>query len=290
MSYNSKKQNKYTIGCIPYSMSLPILTVGHNAGFFSCTTIFLEHLLDYYNLHHTAPERIDSTNMYTWYKMQHNSIVDIKTEYFLDQNHAVDLPVYQEGNPPIKTTNKPIEQQFVHYQYLNYRALKPFVQRFFSPSFTIQQIIKNLEEKYQLDYDNLCVLFYRGNDKAKENQLPSYEQYVSTARARLQIQPQLRFLIQSDETEFIDAMKAAFPDNHMIFNEEIRHMPRNPQTTVDRVFYAQNYVMSKYFLAITYVMAKAKYVVCGSGNCSFWIALFRGNDEGMTQFNYWSGG
>ena len=269
------------------STTLPVLTVGHNAGFFSCTTIFLEHILDYYNKHHTHPEYIDSTGMYTWYKMQHNSIADIKTEYFVDQKRTVALPMYQEGDPPIRSTSKDVEQQFVHYQYLNYTALKPFIERFFSPSLTIQTIIQDMEEKYNLDYDNLCVLFYRGNDKAKENKLPSYEQYVITARARLQINPNLRFLVQSDETEFIDAMKEAFPDNHIVFYDEIRHIPRNPQTTVDRVYYAQNYVMSKYFLAITYMMARAKYVVCGSGNCSYWIALFRGHNEGMTQFNYW---
>lgn len=271
----------------------PKLVVSHSAGFFSCTTIFLEHILSYYNQHHLPPYHIDSTNMYTWYR-PHSTLLagghglDIKTEYFLDQDLSANIPSYQEGSPPICTTNVPIEQQYVNYRHLNYAALRPFIQRYFTPSPTIQLTVQDLMDKYDMDVDNTCVLFYRGNDKAKETTLPNYDQYLQTARSLLRIQPTLRFLVQSDETEFLDTMKAEFPDNHVIFYDEIRHMSRNPLTTVDRIYYQQNHLMSKFYLAITLVMSRCKYVVCGSGNCSLWIALFRGNSDGITQFNAWS--
>jgi len=263
----------------------PPLTVAHSAGFFSCTTIFLEHILDYFNRYHVPPETIHSGGMYTWYKMQHNSPQDIKTEYFLAHNQDIAIPPYTDRT--ICTTSKPIEQQYVHYQYLNYTDVTPFVKHYFSPSPTIEAIMSDLQDKYAFIPDRTCVLFYRGNDKAKETSLPSYEKYLQTAQSLLNTDPELRIWIQSDETEFLDAMKAAFPDNHVIFYDEIRHMPRNPQTTVDKKFYSQNYIMSKYYLAITYLMSQCKYVICGTGNCSLWIALFRGHNEGMTQFNYW---
>ena len=267
----------------------PKLTVSHSAGFFSCTTVFLEHILDYYNQHHVPPHHIDSTCMYTWYRLP-GTAGDIKTEYFLDQDLSVDMPTYQEGQErgPIRTTHVPIEQQYVDYRHVNYADLRPFIQRYFSPSPTIRFTVQDLEEKYDVEYENTCVLFYRGNDKAKETTLPNYDQYIQTARSLLRIQPTLRFLVQSDETEFLDVMKAEFPDNHVVFYDEIRHMSRNPRTTVDRVYFQQNHHMSKLYLAITLVMSRCKYVVCGSGNCSLWIALFRGHGDGITQFGAWS--
>lgn len=46
-----------------------------------------------------------------------------------------------------------------------------------------------------------------------------------------------------------------------------------------------NPLFSKYYLAITIIMSKCKYVICGSGsgNCSLWIALYRKNCKKMYQ-------
>jgi hypothetical protein len=138
--------------------------------------------------------------------------------------------------------------------------------------------------KYQLNLENTCVLFYRGNDKVTETHLPDYDEYITYGREVQSVNPNIRIWIQSDETEFLEAMTKAFPDNHVIFYDEIRHMPRNPETTVDKVFKEQNAEMSKNYLAITYLMSQCKYILCGSGNCSLWIAFLRGNADGMFQF------
>jgi hypothetical protein len=45
-----------------------------------------------------------------------------------------------------------------------------------------------------------------------------------------------------------------------------------------------NAVFSKYYLAITIIMSKCKYVICGSGNCSIWIMLYRGNNKNVCQY------
>ena len=47
----------------------------------------------------------------------------------------------------------------------------------------------------------------------------------------------------------------------------------------------QNNIYSKYYLAITIIMAKCKYIVCGSGNCSIWIMFYRGNNNNVCQYN-----
>jgi hypothetical protein len=38
---------------------------------------------------------------------------------------------------------------------------------------------------------------------------------------------------------------------------------------------------SQYYLAITMIMSKCKFVLCTNGNCSLWIVLFRGNSDNI---------
>ena len=204
--------------------------------------------------------------------------MDIRSKYFEIDQPSIQIPYTKD----IYTTDEDTEQQFTDFNKLNYQDITPFVEKYFSPSQEIKYIIHSMERKYEIDYTNTCVLFYRGNDKAKEMTLPKYESFIEQGKSLEKQNPNIHFLIQSDEIEFLHQMEDRFP-NSTIFHDEIRYMSSNPQTTVDRVYADLNPVMSKNFLAITYIMSKCKYVVCGTGNCSFWIALFRGHCQNMLQ-------
>ena len=90
------------------------------------------------------------------------------------------------------------------------------------------------------------------------------------------------FLIQSDETEFLEFMTNEFPNNSFYFKDEIRHM-KKCNDTVDKKMRHQNYEFSKKYLAITIIMSRCKYIICGSGNCDLWIMLYRGNNKNVVQ-------
>lgn len=248
-------------------------------GFFSCCTIHLQRILTFFNTYYRLPKHVDSTEQFIFYKTPQNWSQDIKPDYF-DAN--IQENISWKGQE-VKVTDLDVEEQYSDYRHLNFMALAPFIRRYFSPSTVIQELIEGLQEKYSMNYANTCVLFYRGNDKASEVTLPRYERYLEAANAILQQHPQMRFLVQSDETEFLELMKRTYPTQTVIFQDEIRHMPRT-MTTVDKVFRHQNAVMSKFYLAITYIMSRCRYVVCNSGNCSFWIVVFRGNTDGVVQF------
>jgi hypothetical protein len=126
------------------------------------------------------------------------------------------------------------------------------------------------------------VLFHRGNDKQRETPLCKYEDIIEKSIEIGGKNPGVRFLVQSDETEFIEEMGALYP-NRILFKDEIRHM-KKCDNTVDKVFPQSNYEFSKYFLAIVIIMSKCKHVICGSGNISMWIAFFRGNVENFHQY------
>ena len=248
----------------------PILKVIHNnSGFFSCCSFQLHMIVEYFNRHKKLPEIVDSSEQFDWYRPG-----TMETYFTTESSLSITIK---------KRVDYEHHYQYLNYKKLDYKGLAPFIVKYFTPSSEIKDIMAEMELKYPLDYANTCCLFYRGNDKATETALSSYSDYIVRAKAVLQANPKTQFLVQSDETEFIETMVAEFPNRVVWFKDEIRHI-RKSVTTVDKVFQGDNYRFSKYFLAITLIMAKCGTIICGTGNCSIWIALFRGNAEGMQQF------
>ena len=243
----------------------------HHAGFFSCCSVKLNQLVEYINTNSKMPEIVDGTDNFNWYK---TTIGDITYDYFehydnINTNAVIKCDFYHD-------------QQFDYYSTLDYKIL-PIIEKYFTPSLKIKEIINTMEFKYKLDYDNICVLFYRGNDKIRETKLSTYDDYLIYANKIMLQNPNISFLIQTDETEFIDFIRAHLP-NSFYFKDEARHIPKSINT-VDRVMYQSNNLFSKYYLAITIIMSKCKYVVCGSGNCSLWIILYRGHNKNVCQYS-----
>ena len=250
------------------------VVVPYGAGFFSCCSVRLYHICDYINKNHKHPESVDSSKIFTWYKNEKED--DITFDYF---KHYSLMPTV-EPHSFIDYHWGP--SQYVAYRTLNYSAICPLIQKYFTPSPEIMELLDTMEKKYNLDYSNTCALFYRGNDKNSETYICGYEDYVKRARDILIIQPSIVFLIQSDETEFIDLFTRLYPNNSIVLRDEIRHMNKC-NDTVDKKFSSTNFEFSKKYLAITLIMSKCKYVVCGSGNCSIWIMFYRGHANRVCQ-------
>lgn len=244
-----------------------MIKVTHNSGFFSCCSVRLHEIVAFMNKHGVLPI-VDSSEQFDWYK---TSPRDITYDYF------------KRNDSPIPITPIKYEQtdQFKDYSKLDYGII-PVVKKYFSPSKQIIDIILHIEQKYKLDYENSCVLFYRGNDKNRETKIGGYDDFIKQAREVLDKNPNIQFLLQSDETEFLETMTRLFP-NSFYFKDEIRHM-KKCDNTVDKVYQKSNYIYSKYYLAITMIMSKCNYIICGSGNCSIWIMFYRGCCHNVYQY------
>jgi len=247
--------------------------VEHKWGFFSCCSVKLHEIVKYINSHNNLPEHVDSSRSFGFYKLRNQD--DITYDYY---EHYDNIPNI------CYVTNV---DYYEHYQYndystLHYEQITPIVKKYFTPSSEINNIIANIERKYNIDHDNICVLFYRGNDKNTETQICGYSEYVDYAKNIIAQNPQIKFLLQSDETEFLEFMLKLFPDNSFYFKDEIRHMTKRTDT-VDRAMRDNIDVFSKNYLAITIIMSKCKHIICGSGNCSIWIMLYRGNNSNVCQ-------
>lgn len=246
----------------------------HNAGFFSCCSVKLSDIVNYINLNKKLPNYVNSSAQFEWYKKKKG---DITYDYF---EHYDNVNTYINYNHNI---NYHHTHQYMNYSNLDYNHIIPVVKKYFTPSRHITHIVGTIEKKYNLIYHKICVLFYRGNDKVTETKLGNYNEYLNYAKLIMKINPSILFLIQSDETEFIDFMSNKLPNNSFYFKDEIRHM-KKCNSTVDKVMKSQNYEFSKYYLAITIIMSKCKYIICGSGNCSIWIMLYRKNAKNVIQY------
>jgi len=252
-----------------------MIKITHNAGFFSCCSVKLSVIVEFINSNKILPENVDSSEQFNWYKNDNDKNKDITFHYFENYNNIKDVNIIH----PIDYHWK---HEFKNYSDLDYKCITPLIKKYFSPSFQINEIVNNLEKKYNLLYENICVLFYRGNDKNRETRKCSYDEYLKYANQLLKKDSKIVFLIQSDETEFIEFMTNKFPDNSFYFRDEIRHM-KKCYDTVDKRMNSQNHEFSKKYLAITIIMSRCKYIICGSGNCDIWIMFYRGNNENVIQ-------
>jgi len=252
---------------------LKITTDYFNSGFFSCCSVRLHEIINYFNNYKKIPEEIDNSILFKFYKK--DEIKDITFDYFENFKKFNNIEYS-------KYVNYYEYYQYSKYSLLDYDSILPFIKKYFTPSTEIINLISLLEIKYKIDYDNICVLFYRGNDKNTETQICNYDEYIVYAEKIVNENPNIQFLIQSDETEFIEKMLSIFPNNSFYFKDEIRHMKKQ-LNTVDRIMRDRIDFFSKYYLAITFVMSKCKYIICGSGNCSIWIMFFRGNAANVFQ-------
>lgn len=251
-----------------------MLLITHNGGFFSCSSYRLYHIIEFFNKNRHLPNIVDSSKQYQWYKLDDNKNNDISYHYFKNNKNKI-----IKFNKNIRYD---LRSQYLDYKYIRYTDLKPFMRKYFSPSNEILNIINDLIKKYKINYKRTCAVFYRGNDKKRETKLCSYDKIIEQTKLIQNKYPKVRFLIQSDETQFIDKLTSIY-NNSFYMNDEIRHMNKC-NNTVDKVF-NNPFLYSKYFLAIIIIMSKCRYIICNhSGNCSLFICLFRGNNKNVKQY------
>ena len=244
-----------------------MLTINHNAGFYSNCNIILHKIICFFNKNHKLPEILNTQNTFNWYKNKNESgnIFDL---YFKNKK---DEKIEYKDKIDYKQT-----YQFTDFKIINFEKITPFINKYFESSDIVEQKIDYIINKYNIKYDNICTLFHRGNDKITEMVLPSYDDYIKKGKEILHNNPDIVFLIQSDETEFLERMSTEFK-NSIILYDEIRHINKNNKQTVDKINIDQNQKWSINFLAIIKIMSKTKYIICDKGNCSLFICLFRKN-------------
>ena len=246
-----------------YEMGDDVLKIHHADGVFSCFTIRLEAILDYYNTFKRPPALIDSSRQFAkWKEMRHGDISDA----FFRQDELVCIPEYTS---PVKTTTERDEQQFSDYSKLNFVDLQPFVAKFFAPSAWISERLQAINSQFPSLSEDFCGVLYRGTCKKLETKQPSHFEFVYKVHEFKQKHPGVKFLIQTDEPTIFAALERQLGHNNCFI------VPIQGSTKLATV---TNYV------ANVQALAKCKHLITTSGNGEFWLRLFRGSNHNSAQW------
>jgi hypothetical protein len=251
------------------------LYVKHNAGFFSCTSIALFNIIRFYNNYKNLPKNVDRSSQYSFYK---KDVTDLSSLYYKNNDmniicdKYIDIVVPDDGSSP----------QFSDYRTVCINDIKPFIDKYFQISDYVTNIVNDFESKYNLDYKNLCSVLYRGNDKSMETKLASHEEFLEKCADIKSKNPNLKFLVQTDETEFLDKFLEIYDDS--IYFQEIPRI--NKSNTAVHYVIDRNSLPSfgANFLAATICVSKCEHLITHSGNCGLWAVLYRGNMENVHQY------
>lgn len=278
--------NGYTLDENPlFNQEMDVLNITHNAGFFSCCTIALQDTMIWFNLNRRMPDKVDRSHQYAYYKSE--PLQNLIAHFFAETDDAIPF------ERPVVLTHGKQELQYTDYRQLDFNDVKPFLDKFFRPSEYVLSIVKMYEEKYNIDYENTCAVFYRGNDKNRETKIAPYQMFIDKAKEVYDNMylpfgnDNLRFLIQPDETEFLGVCYEQLPN--CFHFEETPHISKQDSAVpfempvIERANYAAN------FLAAVICLSKCKHLVGHSGNCMMWAVLYRGNTDNVHQIkdNVW---
>jgi hypothetical protein len=253
------------------------LTFGKcSSGFFSCSSLILIYLFEYINKYHKLPLKIDTKNMLTIYQLHENH--DVFKHCFYEKDITIDF----KDKITFSKTNH--EAQFSDYKQLRFDLLLPFIEKYYNPTEPIQSKIIKLKEKYNINNEKqYCGVFYRGNDKIKETQQPSYYEVTNKALELKKNNHDIIFIIQTDEYEFLKHFLTIFPDS--IYFTEIPVINKQ-MTTIANIYQNNNNKLEilEYYIASIMIFSTLKHVICTYGNGELFMCFFRKNANGIIQY------
>jgi hypothetical protein len=254
-----------------------LLFHSNGGGFFSNCNNMLLHLINYFNNTNELPREIITRNMYDIYKS--HSEEDI---YHLCFKRTNEIIKYEKH---ITFNNSGDENQFSDYKKLNLNDILPFIKKYFSPTEIIISNITKILDKYRINtnVDNLCGIFYRGNDKAIETEQPSYQDFILKAKEIKNKNSEIKFVVQTDETEFLELFLNEFPDS--IHFKELKTISKSLNTNISRLLRdneKNQHVID--FVSVIIIFSRLKYLITTSGNCEIFITFYRNNTENLFQY------
>ena len=247
----------------------------HGAGFFSCCSVKLNNLVEVINSIRKLPNSVDSTQLFEKYKKKGKRGEDITFDYFEHYENIKDVNIIY----PIDYKHN---DQWKNYCNLDFKGITPIIKKYFSPSIKINTIVKNLQKKYNIVYNNTLSVYYRGTDKYIETPLASYDEFYEKILKIRDINININILVQSDSAQFIDYINSKNLERVIIIDEnKISYTNKgiHNEHSSDK-----NYQDMFYFLSTIIIMSKCKYIICSSGNCAIWTMLYRGHNKNIIQY------
>lgn len=253
------------------------LTITHNYGFFACCSLRLHDIVLFFNHRKKLPDRVDSSQQFKLFRTYEDYIhEDICRMFFKTEAFDITYEKFVDFSHP---------HQFINFSLFDFDSINKFIKKYFKPTKLVELNILELEQKYEIDYNNTVSVFYRGNDKCTETPIAKYEVFFKKCFEILENNPQIKFLIQTDEKEFVDQFKQKFPNSFDL--EELPKINKNIEMVMHKAvdpIHKPKFALD--FLSATIIVSKCKYLVTHTGNCGMWACLFRGNTNNVFQYDH----
>lgn len=251
-----------------------VIIESNYSGFFSNCNIILSRIIDFFNSYKELPNELITKDSFTIYKTNNEDI------YKLIFSTNTDIIKYDKE---IKFNDENFENQFSDYKLLKLNDVYPFFNKYFMLNNNVLENANLLLNKYNINTENeICGVFYRGNDKVKETQKPSYSEFIIKAKELRLKNNNIKFIIQTDELEFLNTFIKEFPDS--IFFNEIPVIKSTHDTNVSRLLIDNKTSHVINFVSIIYIFSKLKYLITTSGNCEIFIVFYRNNTNNLFQY------
>ena len=257
------------------------LTDTHKGGFFSCTFSALNSIVQAYNYCKILPRNI---NLDACLSMSCDSSENLYDAFFRIKD-AINinscLGAFSDPNKnmykiPIIFASRPFREQ-------NYNAISPLWNKYFNLNENMQSLCGQLINKYNINPSETLGVYYRGSDKIKEEQLPTYQEYINKAKETLAKGSFKRVVIQTDEEKFKDlflsSIKNSFHIEELGFSEtgdgvhrELRQKGRGRTKN------------SEYMLAVVYIFSQLNSLIVNTSHVSYAMCLYRNGVKNVLQY------
>lgn len=248
-----------------------ILEIDITSGFFSTCTIILRNIIGYHNGRKVLP-KLNITRLWNMYRDVNE---DISFRFFSTREDNLYI------EPSYFSTSSD-EDQFSNFSLINFDYVNFLISKYFVPSQEVIDIKTTIIQKYDLDTNNLIAICYRGNDKKKETNIPTYDDMLSKLKEIKLMFPNKKVLVQSDEIEFCEFIQSHYSDAIII--SETPKIPKSDSAVQYQIPYGQRVISAQNFLATTLIISECSTVILNSGNVGMWICLFRGNANNIYQY------
>ncbi len=256
------------------------ITVKHNAGFFSCCSKMFKSILSHYNEHGVFPN-VNTRDLWTLYKDSGDTDI---LNYFFEKYEFKRGDKKAYPDTALHLTLEKDEDQFSDYSKLNFDHVKEVLNRYFKLSPYTNKIKDEIISSSGIDPTKTLAVYYRGQDKSLETNIPKYEEVESKVREILSKNTFQAILVKSDEHEFIEFMTEKFDSVisiEQIFKPKKIDAPTSIPTLIPD---GSRKHQAAVFLASIKIVSECKYVVITSGNVGMWICMLRGNTQHVHQY------
>jgi hypothetical protein len=251
-----------------YDNDTKILVGTHESGFYSCINCLRISLYELISKG-IVPDKISLENTLNWYKTYNK-------QDFYPMLYQTDLSKISELNT--KFDFEIFCPTALRHDMLDLKNFSLIENVYFQPSETVNVMVKLLETKYSIDYNNTIAVLHRGNDKWKETKLSPVENWIKIIESKYKEGDVI--FIQTDEENAKNKFIKHFGNRCFIMEEMI--FGNSNETNIRPFNNKEQWAVC--FESVMRIISKCKYIINHSGNCAMVPVIYRGNLKGNIQF------